>query len=280
MRVALFAALALTGFAANSLLTRAGLGAGRIDAATFTGLRLTSGALTLLLLARLRGGGRATAGGGSWSSAAALAGYAIAFTLAYARVGAGIGALILFGSVQITMIGTGLVRGERPARADWAGIAVAFAGLVVLTRPGATSPDPIGSLLMAVAGACWGAYSLAGRRVHDPLLATTGNFVRATAVAMAFVAVSWSTRHVTSTGAWLAIASGSLASGIGYTFWYAALPSLASWRAAVLQLIVPVATAAAAVFLLGETITTRLVIAMIAVVCGIGLTIRPATRRA
>lgn len=265
---------ALTGFAANSLLTRAGLGGGLIDAGTFTGLRIASGALTLLILARVRAGGRASATGGSWLAAAVLAGYAVAFTLAYARIGAGIGALLLFGAVQVTMIGTGLVRGERPSRLDWVGLLIAVTGLVILTRPGLSAPDPIGATLMAVAGACWGVYSLIGRRRGDPLGATTGNFLRATLFAVAFAAIMWSSRHVTHTGALLAIASGSLASGVGYTFWYAALPSLPAWRAAIIQLLVPVVTAAAAVALLGEPITSRLLIAMGCVIGGVGITVR------
>jgi drug/metabolite transporter (DMT)-like permease len=275
VRVFLLTAAALTGFAANSLLTRAGLGLQLIDPASFTGLRLASGALTLLLLARARSRGRATVKGGSWTSAAALAGYAIAFTLAYARVNAGTGALILFGAVQITMIGTGLVRGERPSRLDWLGLAIAVAGLVILTRPGLSAPDPLGSLLMAVAGSCWGVYSLAGRRARDPLGATTGNFLRATLFGVIFAALFWSTRHVTRDGAWFAIASGSLASGVGYTFWYSALPSLAAWRAAAVQLLVPVVTAIAAVVLLHEPVSSRLILAMTCVIVGVGLTIRP-----
>jgi drug/metabolite transporter (DMT)-like permease len=269
-------AAALTGFAANSLLTRAGLGAGLIDPASFTGLRLASGALMLLGLARLRGPGRGHAGGGSWASATMLGGYAVAFTLAYSRIGAGIGALILFGAVHVTMVGTGLVRGERPGLLNWLGLALAVTGLVVLTRPGLSAPDPLGSLLMAIAGACWGVYSLAGRRSRDPLGATAGNFIRATVFGVAFAAISWPSRHVTSTGALLAVASGALASGVGYTFWYSALPRLAAWRAAVLQLLVPIVTAISAVVLLSEPMTSRLVVAMVCVLAGVGLTIRPA----
>jgi drug/metabolite transporter (DMT)-like permease len=278
VRVALLTAAALAGFAANSLLTRAGLGGGLIDAGSFTGLRLTSGAVTLLLLVRLRGHGRATLGGGSWVSATTLAGYAITFTLAYTRIGAGTGALILFGAVQITMIATGLARGERPSRVDWLGLAIAVVGLVVLTKPGLAAPDPWGSLLMAAAGTCWGAYSLAGRRRRDPLGATAGNFLRATVFGLVFAAASWPTRHVTPAGALMAVGSGSLASGIGYSLWYAALPALAAWKAAVVQLLVPVVTAGAAVVLLGEAITIRLVIAMLCVLVGVGLTIRPVRR--
>jgi drug/metabolite transporter (DMT)-like permease len=273
VRVALLTAAALVGFSANSLLTRSALAGGRIDPASFTNLRLMSGALTLYLIASARG--RANPGGG-WVSAAALAGYAIAFTLAYVRIGAGIGALILFGGVQVTMIGRGLVIGERPSLVDWFGLVIATGGLIVLTRPGLTAPDPLGSVLMIVAGVCWGAYSLAGRLSRDPLATTTGNFLRACVFGLIFAAVSLPSRHITGTGALLALASGSLASGVGYTLWYAALPALAAWRAAVLQLVVPVATAGAAALFLGEIVTPRLIIAMVCVLAGVGLTIRPA----
>lgn len=273
MRTFLLTTAAMIGFAANSLLTRAALGADRLDAASFTCVRLLTGALVLSLLARTRT--RAVPQGGSWRSAAALAGYAIAFTLAYRRIGASVGALVLFGSVQITMIGAGLVRGERPARIDWAGVALAIAGLLVFTVPGVNAPDPLGTLMMAAAGACWGAYSLAGRTGGDPLAATAGNFVRATLFGVLFAAASLSTSHITSGGLWLAAASGSLASGVGYTLWYAALPSLSAWRAGVVQLIVPVLTAASAAALLGESITANLIVASALVAAGVGLTIWP-----
>ena len=271
-RVFIAMTAALIGFSANSLLTRGALGADLLDAGSFTAIRLLTGALTLTLLARLRA--PAVREGGSWRSAAALAGYAIAFTLAYRRIGAGVGALVLFGAVQVTMIGTGLVRGERPRRLDWLGVAIAFAGLLVFTIPGATAPDAIGTALMATAGVCWGIYSLAGRRSRDPLGATAGNFVRATAFGLIFAAALSASSHVTAAGVWLAAASGSLASGVGYTLWYAALPSLPAWRAAVVQLVVPILTAVAAAPLLGEAITMRLAIAAALVTAGVGLTVR------
>jgi drug/metabolite transporter (DMT)-like permease len=277
VRTAAFTACALVGFAANSLLTRAALGTGRLDAASFTCVRLLTGAVTLLLLTRLIR--RPVREGGSLRSAAALAGYAVFFTLAYSRIGAGIGALVLFGSVQITMIGTGLVRGERPRRLDWVGLAIAVTGLVVLTRPGATAPDPVGALLMGAAGACWGAYSLAGRGSRDPLGATAGNFLRACVAGLVFLAVSWGAIHLTSTGLWLATASGALASGVGYTLWYAALPALSAWRAAVVQLLVPVATALAATVLLDEALTTRLAVSTLCIAAGVGITIWPSRAR-
>jgi drug/metabolite transporter (DMT)-like permease len=282
VRVFWLTSAALIGFSANSLLTRAALSAGRIDPASFTVLRLLTGAVTLAIL--IGGRRQPRADRGSWRSAAALAGYAIFFTLAYTRIGAGVGALILFGSVQVTMIGVGLARGERPGRLDWLGLLLALAGLLVFTLPGAAAPDLFGTLLMAVAGISWGAYSLAGRQSRDPLGATAGNFLRATALGLlAFAALGETRPHITTAGASLAAASGSLASGVGYTLWYSALPSLAAWRAAVVQLVVPVLTALAAVLLLDETITSRLAAATALVALGVGLTIwstRPPRPRA
>ncbi|HUL72633.1 MAG TPA: DMT family transporter [Vicinamibacterales bacterium] len=271
MRTVALTSAAFIGFAANSLLTRGALGTERLDAATFTFVRLLTGALTLLVLTRARP--RADASSGSWESAAALAAYAICFTLAYRRIGAAVGALVLFGAVQATMIGTGLARGERPERIDWLGVACAIAGLLVFAIPGATAPDVLGTALMAAAGVCWGVYSLAGRAARDPLGATAGNFLRATLAGLVFFAAGFASRKITTSGLLLATASGSLASGVGYTLWYAALPSLAAWRAAIVQLIVPVFTALSAAALLGETITSRLVLATALVGLGVALTI-------
>jgi drug/metabolite transporter (DMT)-like permease len=271
-RVVLLTAAALTGFVGNSLLTRGALGAGLLDAGTFTLVRLATGAITLWLLSRLRR--RDVVDRGSWRSAGALAGYAIAFTLAYRRIDAGVGALVLFGAVQATMIGSGLMRGERPRRSDWIGVAIAIAGLVVFTLPGAAAPDAHGTALMVAAGICWGIYSLAGRHGGDPLGATAGNFARATLAGMVMAATMWPAAHVTTRGLLLAATSGALASGVAYTIWYAVLPSLTSWRAAILQLTVPVLTAASATVLLGERITVRLVVAGLLVASGVGVTLR------
>ena len=190
MRTILLTTAALVGFSANSLLTRAALGAGAIDAPSFTLIRLITGAVTLAILVRpFTARSAPPADGpdhrsrGSWVAAFALAGYAVAFTVAYTRIGAAVGALLLFGAVQITMTGTGLVRGERPGRVDWIGVGLAIAGLAVLTLPGATAPDLLGAVLMLAAGACWGVYSLLGRTTRDPLGTTAGNFVRASLLA-------------------------------------------------------------------------------------------------
>lgn len=276
MRTALLTAAALIGFAANSLLTRGALGHGWSDAPSFTIIRLATGAATLALLVRARR--TSSAEHGQWMSALALAGYAVAFTLAYTRIGAGIGALLLFGAVQVTMITTGLLRGERPLGRDWLSVALASAGLVWLTLPGATAPNITGALLMLAAGACWGAYSLAGRSSRDPLAATSGNFWRATILGTAALVFVVDTSTLTWRGALLAAVSGSLASGVGYTLWYAALPSLTAWRAALLQLSVPVITALAASFLLAEVIPGRLLVAAVLVFAGVLLSL-PSGRR-
>jgi drug/metabolite transporter (DMT)-like permease len=278
MRVFVLTTLALIGFAGNSLLTRGALGAGRLDAASFMCVRLVTGAMTLAVLTRLRSR-PAVVEKGSWTSAAALAAYAVAFTLAYGRIGASVGALVLFGGVQVTMIGTGLVRGERLARVDWIGVALAVAGLLVFTVPGANAPDLIGTATMATAGACWGIYSLAGRGSRDPLGATAGNFMLASLAGLLFAALSFKSWHITSSGLWFAVVSGSLASGVAYTLWYSVLPSLPAWRAGIVQLVVPILTGLSASALLGESISSRLVVATALVTAGVLLTILPIWHR-
>jgi len=270
---------ALTGFAANSLLTRAGIGGGFLDAASFALIRIVSGAMILRLLVTVRPVRRrspkASGGGPSWLAALSLTGYLAAFTVAYMRIGAAIGALLLFGAVQATMVTVGLVRGERPARIDWLGAAFAVAGLLVLTLPGVAAPDLLGALLMMSAGACWGAYSLLGRGSSAPLADTAVNFVRTSLLcAIPLGVLAWPP-HGSVTGLVLATASGTLASGLGYTFWYAALPALSAWRAAILQLIVPVLTAGGAWLLLSEPITPRLLAAGGLVALGVWFTSSP-----
>lgn len=264
-------ATALTGFAANSLLCRAALGVGAIDAWSFTAVRIGSGAVVLALLVKLSDRGKAASttgaagerGEGSFASALALWGYAAAFSLAYLRLPAGVGALVLFASVQATMIGWSALRGERPSTRELRGFAAAFTGLVVLTFPGATLPDPSGLLLMAVAGVAWGAYSLRGRTSRAPLRATGQNFARAVplAVGALLAALVTASLHASARGVVLALASGALASGLGYSLWYRALPQLGAVRAALVQLLVPVLAAVAGILLLHERATLRLMIA-------------------
>jgi drug/metabolite transporter (DMT)-like permease len=272
----LLTAAALLCFAGNSLLARAALGvtlgAAHADPATFTALRVVSGAAALALLAA--GRGRRPAGG-SWVSAAALLGYAAAFSLAYVRIPAGVGALLLFAAVQITMIGIGVAQGARPTRPQWLGILVSLGGLAYLTRPGTHGADALGATLMVFAGVAWGVYSLRGRTARDPLATTADNFVRATLLALPLLAafVLAEGARLTAPGAALALASGALASGGGYTLWYAVMPSLGATRAAALQVSVPAIASAGGVMLLDEPLTLRLVVSAAAILCGIGLTI-------
>jgi drug/metabolite transporter (DMT)-like permease len=280
-KLCLLTGAALAGFAANSLLCRLALGSGSIDAATFTAVRLGSGAVALVVLAAAARRGSAWRALGSWVSAVALFAYAITFSFAYLRLSAGTGALLLFGAVQVTMIGAGLRRGERPPKLEWLGLVVAFGGLVVLTFPGQSAPDPIGAALMLAAGVAWGVYSLRGRGTVDPLSATAGHFVRTLPLAAAAVGLMsvGQEPHASSRGLLLAVASGSLASGIGYSLWYAALPSLTATSAAVLQLAVPVLAAVGGVVLLGETMTLRAWLSGAAIVAGILIAILAAKRR-
>ena len=275
------AAAALIAFSGNSLLARVALGGGHIDAATFTLVRLVSGAAVLLVLTALtRPPATLTAAAGrGWVPAAALFAYAAAFSFAYLRLHAGTGAFILFGAVQVTMIGWGLAKGERPGLLTWLGLVLALGGLAALTRPAADAADTTAAGLMALAGVAWGAYSLLGRGGIDPIGATTVNFALSVPLAAGLSAIAFAAARASTVGVLLAVTSGALASGVGYTFWYAALPSLTATRAAIAQLIVPVMTAAAAVALLGETVTVGLVTAGTAIVAGVLIALL-ASRRA
>ncbi len=264
-------------FAANSLLCRAALRPGLVDAASFTSIRLASGALSLAVVARLVGRGSGEPSG-SWLSAAALFGYAAFFSFAYLRLNAGVGALLLFGSVQATMIGWGLCAGERPRWAEWAGLAISLLGLVLLTRPGLTAPDPTGALLMALSGVAWGAYSLRGRENPNVVIANASHFARSVPMALAATLFTISRAHISARGLALAIASGALISGLGYAVWYLALRGLTAARAAIVQLAVPVLAAAGGVAFLGERVTPRLVAAGLLVLAGIALAVSARTR--
>jgi drug/metabolite transporter (DMT)-like permease len=261
-------------FASNSLLCRGALGGGWIDATSFTSLRLVGGAVVLALLARARGGSGAHIEGG-WTSAGALFVYALGFSLAYMRIPAGTGALLLFGAVQATMLGAGLLAGERPRALEWLGLALSLVGLAVLTRPGLARPDPTGAALMLGAGVAWGAYSLRGRGAGDALAANASSFARSVPFALlaSAVALAWAAPQVTPAGALLALASGALASGLGYAVWYAALRGLTATQAAIVQLSVPPLAAAGGVLLLGETLTPRLIAGGASILGGITLAV-------
>jgi drug/metabolite transporter (DMT)-like permease len=266
------------------LLTRLALRPKLIDAASFMLVRLTAGGVALMLLARLRRP-PADLRRGSWSSALLLFGYAAPFSYAYLRMGAGVGALVLFGTVQVTMIGWGLVRGERPRVGEWLGLVVAFTGLTALTLPGASRPDLVSVLCMVLAGVAWGAYSLRGRGSGDPLGATAGNFIRSVPFAallvasLALLGPSIAALHASAAGLALAVASGALASGVAYTFWYSALAGLSALHAALVQLTVPVLAALGAIVLLDEHPTARLIGSGLAVLGGVALALLTRARR-
>jgi drug/metabolite transporter (DMT)-like permease len=266
-RILALTVLALVAFAANSLLCRLALRSTAIDPASFTAIRLLAGAMTLALLMALR----RRRPGGNWPSALALFAYAAAFSFAYVGLPAGTGALLLFGAVQVTMHAYGLWAGERLSWVQAAGMLAAMAGLVGLLLPGLTSPPMGNAGAMLGAGVAWGAYSLRGKGGGDPTAATAGNFARAVPLALLLVLVAARPTGLDPMGVAYAVASGALASGLGYVVWYAVLPSLQATTAAIVQLSVPVLAALGGVLLLAEPITLRLVIASVAVLGGVAL---------
>ena len=280
MRIIILTGTAMLAFAANSVLARLALSDGAIDAASYTGIRLLAGAMLLYFLLFW---GPGTSGarrmGGSWAGAAALLGYAIAFSVAYLMLGAGLGALILFASVQMSMLGWAIIKGDRPGAIEWTGIGLAVASLVYLVSPGLTAPHPFGTVLMALAGASWAVYSLIGRGSRSPLADTTGNFVRCAPIAIGLVGIGLWTTPVAPTGVAYAIASGAIASGLGYAVWYMALPALSRVQASTVQLTVPAIAAAGGVLIIGETITLRLALASIGILGGVALALLAAERR-
>lgn len=271
VRILTLTTLAMIAFAGNSLLCRIALKHTSIDPATFTSIRLLSGALMLWLIVRLRSG--ASAGNGNWLSAFALFIYAAGFSYAYVSLSAATGALLLFGAVQVTMIGRGLWKGERLQRAQLIGLMLAFAGLVGLLLPGLSAPPLYGSLLMLSAGVAWGIYSLRGKEAGDPTRVTSGNFLRTVPIALLLSLSMFNNISLDQDGFYYALASGALASGIGYAIWYTVLPMLKATSAATVQLSVPVIAALGGVVFLGEAITARLIFASIAILGGIALVI-------
>ncbi|BAZ68706.1 conserved hypothetical membrane protein [Fischerella sp. NIES-4106] len=268
---------AMLAFAGNSLLCRMALKHTSINAASFTSFRLISGALMLWLIVRLRGETNAKAG--SWLAAMALFAYAACFAIAYVSLPAGTGALLLFGSVQITMIGYGLWTGERLRRLQSIGLILAVAGLIGLLLPGLTTPLLQGSLLMLVAGVAWGIYSLLGKGVANPTQITASNFLRAVPFAIGLSVITYPQMTLDLPGVGYAIASGAITSGIGYAIWYRALPHLQATQAATVQLSVPILAAVGAIIFLNESMTLRLGLATVAVLSGIALVIKQQPQR-
>ena len=270
-RIALLTLLTMVAFAGNSVLCRIALKQTGIDAATFTSVRLVSGAVVLFMIARLFRADRT--GKGNWISAFALFAYAAGFSFAYISLSAATGALLLFGAVQATMIGHGIWSGERLRPQQLAGLALALGGVVGLMLPGLSAPPLLGSLLMLIAGIVWGVYSLRGKRAGDPTLVTSGNFLRSTLFALILCLLLNSTATFDMTGVWYAIASGAMASGLGYAIWQSVLPSLKATNAATVQLSVPVIAALGGIVFLGEVIILRLVLASTAILGGFALVV-------
>lgn len=263
---------ALIAFAGNSVLARLALVDGAIGVGSYTTIRLLSGAVVLALIV----GVRSSKTSGSWNGALALLGYAALFSLAYLELSTGMGALILFASVQITMIGWAFLRGERLDLIQSLGILAAVAGLVWLLLPGLARPDPLAAALMIGSGACWGVYSLMGRGGGAPTAVTAGNFVRASILALPLFG-AWlilgSETSPSGEGVVLAVASGALTSGLGYAIWYRALKGLSAARAGIVQLLVPPLAALGGIILLSEPLTGRFIIASAMILAGIALAV-------
>ena len=271
LRTSVLVTLALVAFAANSILARAALTATAIDPVSFTAIRILSGALMLWLIVRLRPG--LAEGRGSWASALALFAYAIAFSVAYVSLAAATGALLLFGAVQVTMVSWSLATGDRLAPRQWAGFVLALAGLVWLLLPGLAAPPPGPAALMIAAGVAWGIYTLRAKGAGEPTRVTASNFLLASVPALVVALVFFPGASLDPAGISLAVASGALASGLGYAVWYAALKHIQTATAAVAQLSVPVITAIAGVSLLAEPLSLRLLFAGTAVLGGIALVV-------
>jgi len=276
IRIALLTALAMIAFAANSVLGRLALIEGEIGAGSFALIRLISGAVELALLVLLQ----SRRPSGSWSGGLALLTYAGFFSYAYLALPAGTGAVILFAIVQVTMIGFGIFKGERPTLLQWLGLTLAFAALIWLVSPGVEAPSLIATLSMAIAGIGWGMYSLLGRGGGAPTAATAGNFIRAALIAgLVSPGILYVSPEVlpSSRGATLAVLSGAVTSGLGYAIWYTALKGLTATRAGIAQLSVPAIAAAGGVLFLSEPITLRFALATALILGGVALaTLTPA----
>jgi len=270
-RIIILTTLAMIAFAGNSLLCRAALKHTGIDAASFTAIRLISGALMLWLVVTISR--RTHDGRGNWLSAFALFVYAAFLSYAYAGLTTAMGALLLFGAVQATMIGHGMWTGERLLKLQLVGLVIALAGLVGLLLPGLSAPPFSSSILMLASGFAWGVYSLRGKGAGDPTRVTAGNFLRAVPISAALSLLMYQSTSLDSTGFWYAVASGALTSGIGYSIWYTALPALKAAKAATVQLSVPVIAALGGIVFLGEPLTLRLVLSSVAILGGIALVI-------
>jgi drug/metabolite transporter (DMT)-like permease len=272
-KIVLYTAFALVAFALNSVLCRLALQTGEIDAVGFTLIRLLSGAAALLAINYFASRNENKKGRGNWISAFFLFAYAICFSLAYVSLTTATGALILFSSVQFTMIAVGLFRGERPGAMEWTGLFLALSGLVWLVFPGLSSPPIVGSVLMVSAGASWGVFTLRGRGSEDAIAEMSGNFLRAVPMIILVSLPFLFQLKISSNGALYATLSGVVTSGIGYSIWYSVLKHHTATRAAIMQLIVPALAAFGGTVILSEAVSLRLVLASALILCGIGLAV-------
>ena len=276
LQISLYTAFALVAFAANSVLNRLALGANAIDASSYIAIRLVSGAIVLALI---NGVNKKTAHSiekafvvptiAAFLPAFYLFLYGIAFSFAYRSLNSGTGAFILFGTVQITMLSTALVKGERPHLAEWLGLGVAIGGLIYLVLPGLSAPDPFGAFLMTIAGISWGFYTLKGRGVSDPIETTALNFIRSVPMILIVYVFTFRNAHFSTEGVLYALISGAVTSGVGYAIWYAALKGLTTTQAALLQLFVPIIAALGGIVFLSESLTMRLVFAGLLIISGV-----------
>ena len=271
IRIAVLTMLAMIAFAGNSILCRIALKHTGIDAASFTSIRLVSGAAVLWVIAFFFRSDRT--GRGNWVSAFALFAYAASFSFAYISLTAATGALLLFGAVQATMIGHYSWAGERLHKQQLAGLALAFGGLVCLLLPGLSAPPPVGSVLMLIAGVAWGIYSVRGKGAGDATRVTAGNFLRASVFTALLSILCYSNSNPDILGIVYAIASGAITSGLGYAIWYSVLPVLKATNAATVQLSVPAIAAFGGIIILGESLTLRVLLASFAILGGIALVI-------
>ena len=269
MKTTIFTALALLAFAGNSILCRLALGENTIDAASFTWIRLLSGIVVLALILKVLTPRDVGISKGSWKASVMLFLYAVCFSFAYISLETGMGALILFAAVQITIIATGLVSGTKLHFVEWLGAAIAFFGFVFLVIPGLSAPPLTGFILMSLAGGAWGFYTLAGKGSKNPLGDTAYNFIRTAPFVVVLVAFTIQYSSLSWEGVLLAILSGGLTSGIGYTIWYMALGGLSAIQAAVVQLLVPVIAALGGVLFADEALSMRLVISSVLILGGI-----------
>lgn len=281
MRIFILVSLAMLAFAGNSVFARLGLdGTSTIDPASYTLIRLISGAIVLTILVSWRNKSvKKITAGGNWISALALFGYASAFSYAYVVLETGIGALILFTCVQAGMIGWGIIKGDRPIALEWVGLIIAFGAFVWLVSPGLLAPDPFAAFLMLVSGISWAVYSTRGKSVTDALGATTGNFILSIPFAIVLLVALLAQVNIDTFGALMAIGSGVITSAIGYAIWYMALPNISQTQAAIVQLTVPVIAGVGGTLFSGEVWTLRFAIAATLILGGVAIAILAKSNR-